>query len=172
MSVPPQSYEEIKLADTEAYALNFPCHSIFAYDAAGRLVSDGTRGITDILYNDWSEIPTMITAGGFRVHAEVTPDGRMFTEQIFCRVNVNRALRRSLASKFLRTERESFDVPEREPYDVPERETYGVPEREPYGVPEREPYDVPERERDPQKKCGGRWGRAVAGGGGEMFISL
>ena len=82
MSVPPQSYEEIKLADTEAYALNFPCHSIFAYDAAGRLVSDGTRGITAIHYNDWSHIPATINANGFRVNTEVTPDGRLRSRSV------------------------------------------------------------------------------------------
>lgn len=47
------------------------------YDAAGRLTSDGTRGITSVLYNDWSGIPILIRAEGFRVNAEVTPDGKL-----------------------------------------------------------------------------------------------
>lgn len=46
-----------------------------SYDAAGRLIADGTRGITAIHYNDWSLIPAVITADGLRVNTEVSADG-------------------------------------------------------------------------------------------------
>lgn len=52
------------------------------YDAAGRLTSDGTRGITSVLYNDWSGIPFLIRAEGFRVNAEVTPDGKLRSRSV------------------------------------------------------------------------------------------
>ncbi|MGM9852591.1 MAG: hypothetical protein ACI30N_01300, partial [Muribaculaceae bacterium] len=46
-----------------------------SYDAAGRLIADGTRGITAIHYNDWSLIPAVITADGLSVNTEVSADG-------------------------------------------------------------------------------------------------
>lgn len=52
------------------------------YDAAGRLTSDGTRGITSVLYSDWSGIPFLIRAEGFRVNAEVTPDGKLRSRSV------------------------------------------------------------------------------------------
>ena len=48
-----------------------------AYDVAGRLVADGTRGITGITYKDWSDIPQSVTAAGFSVFSDVSADGKL-----------------------------------------------------------------------------------------------
>ena len=53
-----------------------------SYDAAGRLATDGTRGISRVTYSDWSDVPKCIDADGYQVFTEITPDGKFRSRQV------------------------------------------------------------------------------------------
>ena len=97
------------------------------------------RELGDFELKDFGGHGTAFKFAALFVDAEQT---EVHGTDIFCRVNVNQALRRSLASNTLRTGIHYrcangcvTEQTERETFDVPERETYGVPERLPMEGP-------------------------------------